>query len=100
MALKYPGAESGEAKETDMAVLTPDELAEGRRDVTLRLPGVNYVKPDINAAIQALEDLFETTGRGNARGAITSAMAPFIPTDVQRDAIIAAWLRQKGKREP
>lgn len=82
-----------------MAILTPDELAEGRRDVTLRLPAVNYVKPDINAALQAVEDAFESSTRGSWRGAINAAMAPFVPTDSQRDAIIAAWLRQKGRRE-
>jgi len=84
----------------EMPVLTNLELAELRRDVALRLPLVTYVKSDINAGTQAVEDAFENTSRGIWRGAITAAMAPFVPTDEQRDAIIAAWLRQKGKREP
>ena len=83
-----------------MVVLESSELAEGRQDVARRHPAVNYVKPDINAALQGLEDQLENTTRGVWRGVITSAMSPFVPTDVQRDAIIAAFLRLKARREP
>lgn len=82
-----------------MAILTSAQLAEDRQDAVRRLPPpIEFDKPTINAALQAIEDLFEITGLGNMRGAVNSAMAPFIPTDEQRDAIIDAWLKQKGRR--
>ena len=83
-----------------MAVLESSELAEGRQDVARRHPAVDYVKQDINAALQGLEDQLDNTTRGVWRGVITSAMSPFVPTDVQRDAIVAAFLRLKARREP
>ena len=82
-----------------MAILTSSELAEGRQDVARRHPAVDYVKQDINAALQGLEDQLDNTTRGVWRGVITSAMSPFVPTDEQRDAIVAAFLRLKARSE-
>ena len=84
-----------------MAVLTPDELAEMRRDVTRRFAEQDWDRLIFNAAVQGLEDNFEITTRGVWRGVITSAVAPlgYVPTDEFRDAVVAAFMKQKARRE-
>lgn len=81
-----------------MAALTIEQQAELRRAMAARLATVPYTKPQVNAAIQALEDWWETSGRA-AAGAAIEAAAPGIFTAPLKKEIGKAWLRQKAERE-
>lgn len=82
-----------------MAVLTTTELAELRNTVERHVSLINYDKTQINAAMQAIEDSFETSGDGILRGALNAALTPFVPIEQQRNFFIASWMKQKVRRE-
>lgn len=82
-----------------MAVLTAAALAEMRQQNGQGVPNVRWVKPEINAALQAIEDSFENQGRAQMDGAINAATAPFIFDAAEKNRLIAYWLRQKATRE-
>lgn len=90
-------------EEQTVAILTLPEKVEIARAMAkfegAQSRAIGYDKPIIFAVIQAIEDQFETVARGQLRGAISAAAAPFIFTDEQRDAVIALWMKQKVRRE-
>jgi len=69
-----------------MAILNPTQLAQIRNGCEKVEPNINYIKPQINAAIQALEDYFENTARAGF-GAAIEAAAPGIFTNAQKKRI-------------
>ena len=77
-----------------MAVLTPPELDKFRQLLARDFPNVTWVKADVNDAIQALEDWWETTGRPSA-GAEMEAASPGKFTGVQKKALGKFWLSHK-----
>lgn len=81
-----------------MATLTADQLAEIRRSVSASLVTVNYTKPLINAALQAIEDWYEAN-KTVASTAVDTATSPFIFTNPQKKKIFCYWLFQKFKLE-
>lgn len=82
-----------------MATLTADELVELRRGVSDGLATVNYTKVQINAVLQAIEDLWESPGTKNAFNNAIEGSAPGTFTVAQKKKIVAYWLRQKFGRE-
>ncbi len=76
-----------------MAVLTGDELAKMRREFSTG-NAVDFTKPDINAALQAIEDAWENTVRAMLSTAIDNAGA-FVFTNAQKKAIGKPWLKHK-----
>lgn len=81
-----------------MAVLTPEELADLRRRVRRSVGDVSWTKPQINAALQAIEDWFELN-RTLIVAAIDTASNPFTFTGPQKKALVAYWMLQKFGRE-
>ena len=81
-----------------MAVLTPAELSEIRRECASAQATVAYTKPVINQAIQALEDWFETTARSQINTAINTATAPVVLPAPVKQLIVKFWLAQKFRR--
>ena len=92
-----------------MATITAESLAALRRRVarTAARKGIdiNFSKPEINAALKALDDWFDLPAtRGAASAAIDTAVpalgstgAPF--TNAQKKLIGAYWLIQKADSE-
>jgi len=80
-----------------MATLTAPQLAELRRGIAPDVAAVNFNKPQVNAALQAVEDWFETTARTEIGAAIETA-APGVFTNAQKRVIAKYWLRQKFDR--
>jgi hypothetical protein len=81
-----------------MAALNPDELAELRRVISNGVVNVAYNKAQINAAVQAIEDYFETH-RVELSAAIDAASTPFVFTNPQKKQLVRYWLDQKARRE-
>ena len=80
-----------------MAILTSEEVTTIRRLCADELGTVNYTKPQVNAAIQGVEDWFETN-RSSLVVAINAATGQFIFIPAQKRAILKYWLRQKFER--
>ena len=79
-----------------MAVLSGLELAELRRAMATN-GTVTWTKPQINAALQAIEDWFEANRA--SLGAAIEAVAPGLYTAPRKKRLVAYWLRQKFVRE-
>lgn len=75
-----------------MAILEATELAKLRRDFAEGV-AVTYTKPQINAALQQIEDWFEAN-RASLGAAITGGW-----TANQKRRLVKFWLRQKFERE-
>lgn len=86
-----------------MATLTLEERAELRNKAE-RLANQNgvpisYIKAEINAALQALEDWWETPATKAAASAAIDAATSFSFTNQQKKIIGRFWLEQKARRE-
>jgi uncharacterized protein Smg (DUF494 family) len=81
-----------------MATLTPTQLTQLRQQVAASLTSIGFTKPQINTALQALEDWYETSGRAEA-GAAIEAAAPGVFTGPQKVKLGKYWLLQKAGRE-
>ena len=81
-----------------MAILTDTEKAELRQELARGAATVDYDKPTVNAALQAIEDWFEAN-RAAIASAINTATTPFVFTGGQKKRLVAFWLRQKFRRE-
>lgn len=83
-----------------MAVLTASQLIEIQRDCERHFNGaqipINYVKSQLKAAAQAIENVFESAAFKNAiSSAIDTATAPLVLTVAQKKALVKYWLRVK-----
>ena len=83
-----------------MATLTPTQLAQLRREFVRKLGNVeiDFDKPILNAACQAIEDWYETN-KAQISTDIDAATAPYVFTGQQKKLIGAFWLLQKSGRE-
>lgn len=79
-----------------MAVLTPAQLVELRQHCA-EAQTVTWTKPQVNAALQAIEDRFEAV-RASFGVAIETA-APGVFSPAQKVRLVKFWLRQKFGRE-
>lgn len=77
-----------------MAVLTTPQLSDSRQSVAKDVVAITYTKPQINAALQAIEDRFEAT-RSGFSSAIDTATSPFVFSAAQKKKLIAYWARIK-----
>lgn len=77
-----------------MAVLASNKLALFRQLLARNEGEVTWVKADVNAAAQALEDWWETTARGLA-GAEMESAAPGKFSNAQKKLIGKFWLEHK-----
>jgi hypothetical protein len=80
-----------------MAVLNTTELAEVRREFVKTLATINVTKVPLNAAIQAIENWFESN-RSNLSQAIETA-APGAFSVAAKKALVKFWLFSKFGRE-
>lgn len=87
-----------------MGVLDPTQLTEMRQGcakamATGSLP-IDYDKPKINAALQAVEDWFEKPAvKADLSSDIDAATTPFVFTGPQKKRLVAYWIKQKFGRE-
>lgn len=95
-----------------MAVLTAEQLTLIRQACAADAPAVNYTKAQINAALQAIENVFDgdapilraeiavagTPFKQFLAGRIDAATAPFVFTNPQKQLIARFWLRSKFER--
>ncbi len=81
-----------------MALLSQMELADLRRNVRRSAGDVSWTKPQINAAVQAIEDWF-VQNRSSLVTAINTATGPFLFTGAQKKALVGYWMKQKFGRE-
>lgn len=81
-----------------MAILTTTEFAELRQAIARDQATVDWNKPQINAALQAIEDWFEAN-RAALGAAINAGTTPYVFTATQKKRLVAYWLRQKFERE-
>ena len=83
-----------------MAQLTAVQLAEMRRRFVVRWGDdpVDFDKPTINAAFQAVEDWYEDN-KAQISTDIDAATAPYTFTGQQKKLLGAYWLLQKSGRE-
>ena len=79
-----------------MAILTVQELRQIRNKME-KAGNSGYTKPEINDAIQAIEDWYEAN-RSEISTAIDAA-TPFSFTNPQKKLLGAYWLGQKMGRE-
>jgi len=79
-----------------MAPLTDPERDELRQMLAGAVTPT-WTKPQINAALQAVEDWFETARAG--AGAAIEAAAPGVFSPANKRRLLVAWLRQKLRRE-
>jgi hypothetical protein len=80
-----------------MAILNADQLAELRRSVSDQVL-VDYNKPIINAALQKIEDVWESN-RGAFAASIDTATAPYTFSNAAKKQLMAYWMLQKFGRE-
>lgn len=92
-----------------MAVLTSDELTKVRQLCARAFGSVAYLKAQINAALQAIEDAMTTrvVVAGDAgktwpqvlSGVIDTATDPFVFTALQKRILFALWAELKFQRD-
>jgi len=78
-------------------VLTAIQLAAIRQDFVATLTIINKTKPQINVALQAIEDWFEAN-----RVSLGTAIEAAVPgqfTGAQKLKLVKFWLRSKFDRE-
>ena len=80
-----------------MAVLSSDQLTDMRKKMAVG-ETVVWTKPQLNAALQAIEDWYETN-KVAIGTAIDVATAPLVFTAAQKKKLGAYWLLQKASRE-
>ena len=87
-----------------MAVLTAEELTE-LRATSGRGQVVTYTKPQINAALQAIEDLFQSSANIGPRslqqalGLAIETAAPGVFGVGAKTKLFAIWCRLNARRE-
>ena len=81
-----------------MAIMTLQQNVDIEQRMA-RQGGVTWVKPEIRAAIQAIEDQFETGCRPSLEAAINTATAPLILTAAKKKLLIAFFIQQKAGRD-
>lgn len=80
-----------------MAAITSDELLALRRRAAASSATQTWTKAQVNAALQAIEDLMETTGRTAINNAIEGA-APGVFNGAQKRLLFAAYCEFKFRK--
>lgn len=80
-----------------MAILASPEFGAIRRDLEDEAIPINYQKAQVNTALQAIEDSFETTCKTALNSAIETA-APGVFTAAQKRAMVKRYLYRKFQR--
>ena len=80
-----------------MAILNATDLSDLRRDVCKGIT-VDFVKSQINAALQAIEDRIENS-RAVLSADIDTATAPYVLSASMKKKLVAHYFRQKFTRE-
>lgn len=82
-----------------MATLTAAQLDELRQNCSASASGnIGAIKPQVNAALQAIEDYCENTAKAGFASAIEAA-APGIFNAGKKKILVAYYFRQKFTRE-
>jgi len=79
-----------------MAILTTDQLVQLRQMAAAEAATVTWTKPQVNAALQAIEDWWEANRA--SLGTAIEAAAPGKFTVAQKKALGKYWLWQKYGR--
>lgn len=78
--------------------LTADQRTTLRQLIAANLATQTWTKPQVNAALDALDDWFETSGRA-AAGAAIEAAVPGVFTGPQKRVIGKYWLATRSGLE-
>ncbi len=81
-----------------MAALTDLEKAFLRRRMSSGGATVNWTKPQVNDALQAIEDYIETTAKPGISAAIETA-APGVFSAAEKKLLVARYLKQKAPKD-
>lgn len=81
-----------------MAILKAEELAELRRSLARAESTVDWDKPIINAALQAIENLVEGA-KPSINTAINTATSPYVFSATHKKKLLAYYFQQKFRRE-
>ena len=86
-----------------MAVITPDELAAVRRRVAKKAKEkdvpIHWVKGEINATLQGLDDLFDSAAFASAISDKIEAEAPGVFDPNEKRYLFAYFLELRARRE-
>jgi hypothetical protein len=82
-----------------MAILTAAELDDVRHQWQRDADGIPWSRPKVNAALQAVEDVFTGTALQTAlSNAIDAAIAPGTMTAAQKRVLVKHWLWSRFAR--
>ena len=81
-----------------MATITPLDCDPIRQFVREKAPGHLATKPQLNAAVQAIENWFEAN-RPALNAAINTATAPLVLAPAENKALLAGYLKLKFGKE-
>ncbi len=81
-----------------MAVLTDEQLTKVRRKMAQHLASFGFDKPTVNAAIQEMEDWYESE-KATVSSRLDTVTSPVVLTNAEKKAIGGAFLVEKALRE-
>jgi hypothetical protein len=81
-----------------MAILTNEQKAAVSEAVARQIASVTHTKPQVCAAIQAVEDWFDAN-QSSLNQAINAATSPLTLTVAQKKLLVACWLLRRGQRD-
>ena len=81
-----------------MATITPLDCDPIRQFVREKAPGHLATKPQLNAAVQAIENWFEAN-RSQLNAATNAATSPLVLSATEKKALLAAYLKLKFGKE-
>lgn len=77
-------------------LLTSDQLSDLRRSAATEAAIVTWMKPQVNATLQAVEDWFEANR--TSLGVAVETAAPGLFSAAQKRVLVKYWLAQKFAR--
>jgi hypothetical protein len=81
-----------------MAQLTAEELGELRTRLNANTATQAWTKPQVNAALQAIEDRLRLAGTQTAIGNDIEAAAPGVFTPAQKQLLFGIWCVSAARR--
>jgi hypothetical protein len=81
-----------------MAQFTSDQLAELRARLNANTATQSWTKPQVNAALQAIEDRLRLAATQNAIGSDIEAAAPGVFSAAQKQLLFGVWCYTAAKR--
>jgi hypothetical protein len=81
-----------------MPVITPEEFSEFINDMNSRTDEQSWTKPEIRAAVQAIEDFFALGATRQTIAGKIEEVAPGVFNGQQKELIFALWCKVFARR--